>query len=562
MGLLGAPLVSCGLADNLADVGSSLGNPDAALLDSPGRKLASGSFHDLLIDGSLGDGGHVIALERLEEGERLAILPYLEGEPCFIAPATDFDRLSSRIDVELPGVLSVQHNSDEAGRGDISFVDFSCKEAIAGLTGSTTPRVSFPANAPQGLLALDNDDQLILVDPSQKTSQPVASGVTQARSSLNLLWTIENERLVVRDEKLEVLAEVGSKVTGFVTTGGTKVSVAFEDENGLSVWSEVDGVRLLAEDACGAVTWGIDTVAYYAPCEEQRLQIHTVGERLGLAHDFVDISGPAGVRELSRGTIYWGSGSRATEVTLLAEPKQGEGSALVLGSLDVDSDSEESEFQLETTVLVEERARVEQANLYRDWDGETGTLLALERDDAGNVEGLEEIAQKVAQLPASSPYSLRGVLVNFSEGLGELRVYQKEGESTLLATGVPRQSQTVEAETGRLAFVGEAVDEYRGSLFLTAASDNQTPDQAPQKIDDYVHIDTARFLDQPRALAYLARPPGAEFAELRVWLIDAGLKLTVHQAVSEYRTVPWPAPGILYAVPEGKDQGLWFSKAR
>jgi hypothetical protein len=73
--------------------------------------------------------------------------------------------------------------------------------------------------------------------------------------------------------------------------------------------------------------------------------------------------------------------------------------------------------------------------------------------------------------------------------------------------------------------------------------------------------ETTRFLEQPRALSFL-RQSDTGYYSLRAYLIDAELELTVHNAVSEYRIVPWPAPGILYAVPTGDDQGLWYAKAR
>ncbi len=554
---------SCGLADGLADVGSSLGNPDAALLDSPGRKLASGKFHHLLVDGSLGDGGHVIALQQDEgDSQKLAIIPYVEGKPCFVEPAYAFDRLSSRIDVELSGIISLQEKADDAGRGKIRFLNFSCEELFPGLVDSTLPRVPFPASDPTGLLALEGDGSLSLVEARSQTIQAIATGVSLARSAADLLWTIEDKKLVVRDVKLDVIDELGDEVIEYATTGGNKISVAFQDKNGLNVWSQEEGVTTLSKSACGTTAWGSDTIVYFDPCEERRLNLYTVGDRVGSDEEFVQIIGPKDTVMLDRGSVYWGNGKRTTEVTFLTENKPNE-TSLAVGRISEKPDDSSQPLELLTETLIETNATIRQSNIFKNWNGTTGTLVEIERDDDGEISGLVTIADDVAQLPAGSAYSHRGVLVNFENGLGELRVFEKDSsDSILVSAGVPLQNQTVEPETGRIAFIGDSKDGVSGVLYLTRALSAGGTEKKPQKLDEDVLIDTARFLEQPRAVAYLVRPEGQESAELRVWLIDSGLKLTIHPQVSEYRTVPWPAPGILYAVPEGKDEGLWFSKAR
>lgn len=554
----------CGLADGFSDVGASLGNADAALLDSPGRKLASGRFHSLLIDGSLGDGGHVVALRNNDdESQKLAIIPYLEGKPCFVEPAYAFDRLSSRIDVELSGIISLQESSDEAGRGKVRFLNFSCEELFDGLANSTLPRVPFPASAPTGLLALEGDGKLSLIDARSQTIQPVADGVSLARSAGDLLWTIENNKLVIRDVKFDVLGEIGDDVTEYATTGGEEITVAFQDKSGLNVWSKALGVTTLSATACGALAWGTDTIAYFDPCEERRLNVYTLGERVGSDEDFVHIVGPKNAVFVERGIVYWGSGKRTSEITFLVEGDSPDDASLVVGRVPETLDKNAPSIELLTETLIESKATIRQANIFANWDGITGSLVEIERDDEGEISGLVTIADGVVQLPAGSAYSHRGVLAHFENGLGELRVFEKDSsDSILVASGVPLQNQTVEPDSGRIAFVGDSQNGSSGTLYLTAALSAGGTSKKPQELDENVLVDTARFLEQPRALTYLARPPGTDFAELRVWLIDSGLKLTIHKRVSEYRTVPWPAPGILYAVPEGKEQGLWFSKAR
>lgn len=561
LGLLLFPLVGCDLAEGLGDVGDSLTSPDAALLDSPGRKLAAGQYHRLLIDGSLDDGGHVIALRTIDEGTEAAIIPYLEGDGCTITPATAFERLSSRVDVDLPGVISVQRNTDSTGRGTIDFVDFDCKTVIESIPDASLPQIAFPAASPEGLLALTLQGDLYQVNAVHQRLDSIANEVTIARTDTDRLWTIENGELVLRDVEYRELERFGTGVTEFTLPGGTVLQVAFMDENGLSVWNEDDGVTLVSETACGPTSWGLDVVAYYDPCETQKLHVYTLGGRLGLEEEFVHIEGPEGAVDLVSSLVVFGQGHRTSEFMFLAAGPSG--NQLMLGTIDAEPEVMDGTVQMESVVIADNNATIRSGVPYTDWDGVSGTLMDRERDEEGTTVGVIAVAPGVASLPGGTPYSLAGALTNFDGTTGTLEVLIRTGddiESQLIADRVPLQTQSVEAETGRRAFIGDSDDGIVGALYLS--NEPNSGRLTYRKIGEYAHIDTARFLEQPRGVAYLARRPGNQYASLEVYLLDSELTVTVHQRVSEYRTVPWPAPGILYAVPSGDDAGLWFSKAR
>jgi len=567
--LLGAgsvvPLTSCGIPEGLGDVGSSLANPDASLLDSPGRRLAEGKYRDLLVDGSIADGGHVIAVRTDVEPNELSVLPYLEGEGCSVSPTHSFDRLSSRIDIELEGIISVQHAVNEEGRGDVSFVDFDCEPAIDPLQNATLPQLGFPALSPEGLLSLTGDGDLYLVNPQKKELRKIDSGVAQARSAGNHLWYIKEGKLRVLNTALEEVATLGNEVSTFAVTGGDVVAAVFQDQEGLHRYGHDEGATLIAEDGCSPMNWGVETVAYFAPCSERKLQVHTQGVRVGADTQFVTIAGPSGVSTLQSGFSFWGFGTKPSEVTfLLGEPDSSTGQ-LMLGTLPAVSEGEGELRDLDLQVLAEAPATIRGNNLFSHWDGEIGSLLEVTREDDLAI-GAEVIAERVVQLPGNAPYSPRGMFVNFEDGLAEFRFYSKDEEGNIsnrrLAERVPPQALRIEPGTGRIAFVAESTDGSKGTLLLT---EDLEPGEAPKEttpIAENVHVGTARFLEQPRGLAYLSQTDESRYAELKVFLLDSELTLTVHSSVIEYRTIPWPAPGILYAVPEGEDQGLWFSKAR
>ncbi len=562
----GLLLLACDLADSLTDVGGALTNPDAALLDSPGRKLASGAYRNLLVDGSLESGGHVVAIRTDRDESEVAILPYLDGDGCFVSPGIAVERISSRVDVELPGMLAVQRNANENGRGEITFVDFECN-TIDQLENASIPEIAFPTGNERGLFSFADDGDLYFVDARSQDIDVIASNVSVARTSGQDVWTIEGGELVGRDSRFNEFCRVGTGVQEFVVAGGTRITAAFRDEDGVSTWSEGDGVVHISDDACGLFSFGGDTVAYTEPCGAGVPRVYTLGARIGAEAEFITIAVPPDVVNLERSSVQWGQGNRPSEVLLtLSDPEQ-VGNRLVRATLPEEPTEVDGLYQLELEELSSRSAVIRSGRIYLDWDGVTGTLVEPDRDEDGLTSGLVEIAPRVAQIPGIDPYSQSGMLTHFEDGLGQLRKYWKEGDevrSEVIAEDVPVQTQTRESEESggnRWLFVADSRDGSTGSLYLATARSGTGP-PSTRKIAEDVYVDTGRFLDQPSAVAYLEKQSGSDYAALRVWLIDAELTLTINTAVSEYRTVPWPAAGILYAVPDGDDRGLWFSKAR
>jgi len=563
---LGSPVFfGCDLPQGLSDVGSSLVNPDAALLDRPGRKIASGSYRRLLIDGSLTDGGHVVAIRSDRGEDEVAIVPYMEGRGCHISPAVEVDRASSKVDVEIPGLVAVKKDADEFGRGEVVFVDFECNEVIDSLPGSLIPQILFPPLNPRGLLALTEEGDLYLVDVRERSLTPVAGNVSLARTSGDHLWTVENGELVGRDAGLYEFARVGTGVTEFVISGGTSIMTAYLDESGLHTFSVTSGAQQISETGCALTTWGADSIAYFDPCDEARINVYTLGSRIGSSTEFVHLVGPSGIVLPERVLPFWGHGFRDTEAILLVRTESPTGGQLVVARVPMEPEEEDGIYSMEVEILEEDDALIRGGQLYTDWTGQSGTLVELEVDETGRTTGLLPLAEGVAQLPAGVPYSIAGVLTDFDGTVGTLRALSNTAsgvESSVIAEGVPLQQHTVEMETGRRAFVGESEDGATGTLYLSDEPSFNSRAPRVRAIAENVFTETARFLEQPRAIVYLAKGSESGQGVLKAWLIDSQLTLTIHDHVSEYRTVPWPAAGILYAVPSGEDRGLWFSKAR
>lgn len=554
-------LCGCNFAEGIKDVGGSLGAPDSALIDAPGRQLAAGSFRKITVDGSLDEGGKIVALSDDEDGRHVVVIPYPHGDACQIAPALDFERISSRIDVELPGLFAVQQAADGSGRGKIDFVGFDCKAALESVDDAKLPRVLFPSEKPRGLLIIDGHGTLSMIIPGEDELVEVSTEVSLARTSPDYIFATRRGKLEVFGKDLESIASIGSNVVDFFPQRGKQIAVALLDDDGLSVWNEATGLVHLSQTACMPSFWGVDILAYYDPCSERRLQVYMDRRKLGFDQDGqVILDGPSGMATLDRRNLTWGAQPDATELSLLlAEQPQLSGS-LVVATIPEDANPEASHISLETTPLGEGDTTFLGSEILTEYSADRGTLVELVRDEEGRAKELTPLARDVVRLFGGNALSPRGILANFDGVTGDLVVLEAGSESTkpkALLSGVPNQIIETEPETSRWIVLADSKDGHAGTLYLSRDEAGPLKEIASDVLNN-----SARFLEQPRGVAYLSGRAGTSTASLRVYLIESGLTVTIHKHVDEYRTLPWPSPGILYSVASGEDQGLWYAKAR
>lgn len=554
-------LTSCDI-DGLVDVGDTLLDPKAALLDRPGRKLVSGVFGSLTVDGSLENGGSVLAIRRDTEEPTLAIVPFLEGEACELSPVVAFERLSSRVDVALPGLVSILRDRNESSRGTLSFIDFNCQDAMPGLLDAQIPRALFPTRSPVGALTITGEGELLLAQVADRNLVSIATDISIATVTQDYLWALQNGRLVAFDEQLAQVATIGDRVRSYVPTGGRSIPMVYEDATGLHVWTAKNGSQSVAPDGCGPELIGTAAVAFHDPCASRQLSVLVAAE--GLSADpgdveLVKLEGQPGAI-LTQLVVRFGQGQEPTEILAVhsSELESAQGS-LVAYQVPEKPDLGEGTLELEARTL-HDNATLRNGQIYTDFAAGVGRLQELQRDDDGKIKGLVEVARNVAQLPGGDAESERGVLVDFDGVTGRLVRITREDDGSfsqeLLAKRVPIQDHQIDDDQELIAFLANYDAETSTGELVLADDDNLYP------VAEGVLLNTVRFLDEPFGLIYLkpANVPGE--AELHVWLIDAGLDLLVHEGASEYRSIPWPSPGVLYAVPRGEDQGLWFAKAR
>lgn len=554
--------------NGIIDIGDGLLDPDAGLLDRPGRRLVSGTYSGLKIAGSSENGGYVLARRTDTDDHRLAVVPFLEGEGCEYAPAFDYDRFSSRINLDFPGTLSVQVGEDEANSsfGDVRFIDYQCQEVIEQIDSTILPGPLFPGIDPIGMLARKSDGTLYLIDAEKRELSEIAPLVDYGVVTGPYLFTLESGEVVIRDQALEEIDRVGTGAFSIVATGGDRMPLVYEDESGVHAWSEEEGARELAADGCYLWFMGADTIAYFDPCDARRLSVTAPSDAVfekGKDDTFVTLRGPVDsiMTSVSLPAGVSAGSSPLTEILVVTEPEVGVPSGTLRALLlpeDAEADAEEIAFS--EVILDDDVTYVARDGLYyRDYVEGRGTLLDIERDDDKRPTGVIDLAQNVAWVPYANPYSYRGILADYDGREGQLiRIVQgTDGKlsHSIIGDGIPVQTFVGDAETGLLAYVSDVDNSGDGTL-------NVVDEFGLIEAAEGVRMSEIRLLDNPQGVVFL-RPTETEGAfELHTWLVEAELDLLVHETVSEYIPIPWPSPGVLYAVPSGDDAGLWFAKAR
>lgn len=563
-------LIQAGCLDaGFRDLADSVLDPDAALLDRPGRRIAAGVYSRLTIDGSLSEGGRVLAYRHdTKEPPSLAIIPFLDGDACEYSPAISFERISSKVDIELDAVVAVQTSGEVGGLGTIRFVDFGCQEVLSPLEDAYMPRIAFPSKSPRGVLTTTSQGELFLIDPVEREKIMVSPSVSQIVVNGSELWTVEDGQLVGRNEELELLEKLGDNVSAFLFGPGGKEedAVFFMDDGGLFGWSKRNGVRLVARDVCAPFMLTPQVLAYFSPCEERRLMLEVPAQALGFSSDDerVTIQGPSQTLTRSGPVVRFGFEGAASRILVLTadDPEAEEGT---LVSLDIPKRPPQDEDGIVITEGTElgEGFSFVGSDLFKRYTQGAGDLYALHEYEDGEILEIVLVASDVALLPGMSTAKQRGVLTDFDRDTGRgtlARLSQEDpDQSTIepLTSDVPRQSIAVDTTTSDIAFVGEMESEASvGKAFLLRTN------RAPKAVAKRSFVDTVRFLEQPRAVVYLSPSSAPTGTELHAYLIDSGLDLLIQDGVTEYRGLPWPAPGILYSVSDGESAGIWFSKAR
>jgi hypothetical protein len=536
----------------------------ASYINFPGDRLATGHFSRLRLDGDNQHGAYLVALEN---GQELTLVPLAGGAPCRVGTVSRHQIFRSGPEVSsMPApVVAYLESSDDQGRGPLSFVGPDCSRWSTGLTSAELPR--FAARA--AYLVRDTrpeGDALVAVDPWNRVTHELGTRVAdlQVDGETRAIWSIEGGQSVVRDSDLTELERFGTGVTELVLLG--KEQAAIVDAGVLSLVSEGGTVTPVATDACGSAAadpWNTprDCLGYLAPCAEQTPNIYQVST--GSYFAFEGFGTPPGVNApplvtdwSSPRQVFFLTGAEKLGPTpgISSGPSSHRGYVGTLWS---------SGFTLGTSspVTVERRAERallssilscrwgDYARMLVDYDGTTGRLVEWQ------LSQMLELATGVSEfsgcLAIASFDGTRGDLLAVPEG------------PRVLAHGVPGLQGTsgVGSATNGLAVLSE-YDGTTGTLLVFTGSPWNGLSAAAETIARGVPLGGFdAFLDFP-ALGYLHDfDPALGAGTLAVRFLPSQDTFE-RPGVSEWTQVTWPADGVVYAVPNGAEAGVYYAKAK
>jgi|GEM_PF-6839752 len=152
------------------------------------------------------------------------------------------------------------------------------------------------------------------------------------------------------------------------------------------------------------------------------------------------------------------------------------------------------------------------------------------------------------------------LLVNFDGVAGDLPQFDDDSYR-VLAKAVPPYSGAVASYTGERHYA--RVDHFDGSSGRMLLGTDAKDPTAWDVLAEGVPPESPRFAwFMPAVLFIEGWDPEAKTGSLVAYNYDLDARTTVAERVSSFDLTSYPWDGVVYTVPQGKQRGIWFSKAK
>lgn len=572
---LGLTFTAC----NPQDYVDGLLDSQSTRFDSSGTQLSETFLNPFFVTGSAQAGGIIVGLSE-EEGEKkhFKILRFsyaskvseegdttnaIEQASCDAGPA---DELGFHFVTDNQDLFFSFENGSEEGFFHLNSFDLDCQPWFPRVE-DLEPRlriVSRDDSTLLGYLVRNKDGDLLFLDPAEREVKILARKVTRDFSVKDSLWTLEKGQIVQRSANdWRDLRRIGEDVTylALVYFGNpSEPGFIYESKDGIFFFTPRDpNAKLLSETGCQSF-YQSGYVTYLEPCEEQRLVIRKIDDL-----SFVKATGPVVEGPVIRLSFLW-NGALLNDFSPLAFVTAQNRTDLTghLHHAWIDFKSEDSSFD---TTIVSSNTLLEGTIARSDWSKETGGDLFLV--DPSVTQGtFEPLLSRVIGLFSVGKNTLtHHAIANFDGRIGDLYTYPTSSlaSTQLLAQGVawdpalfqinttPWSTYNWDPKTSLIPLVTDVKNE-RGLLRAISYIEDQP--QVSDPIEEGVHPRGTHYLQNPRSLLYF------KGTALHAYLIDSDLKQKIQDQVHAYLPIQWPSPGLVYSVSEGRDRGIWFTKAR
>ncbi|HET9957872.1 MAG TPA: hypothetical protein VFQ61_25415 [Polyangiaceae bacterium] len=556
-------LAGCSLEKGFRDTSDALSPEDTLYIDGPGYQLLPGKFYGLDYQADL-----MFARRSDAEASDLMVVDPQRQKMCELPGAVNYRHW-------VPPWIAYQSEADENGFGRLRFATPQCEPLNFELSSARLP---FDITE-KGEAVIRVGDGIVRADPltSEQTSivekfEGIRLLSFRASDKVpNYLWLLQIDRsLTAFDADWTQLGTYGREIRRLV--GLSDSSLLLEDADGLSILSASAGPHLsltpFATDACEAT--GGKWITYFSPCEERRLK----------------------TRSASRGPLEFGVSVHPSLTKFVSlpddkrpgqfidqlyylqdiDPNTGLGSLYVTEPLPEGSTAEADGIDAPEPRLLAEQAdlgwlSVQSEGVYvlaKVRDG-IGTLMFIDREFAEHklVTGVPR------QIPNASNYGVDGFVLSNADvatGTGELVQVDRipsGSESPVPAVNfaaakVPLDGGFI-ADTGSGSAVLQDFDGARGTLAM--ASGPRIGQSAGSGVPKWGFVSLTGF-GLPGVAFFSQYNFEKGTGNLEYWNVEIDARGIVSNNVSEFMLVPWPHAGVVYAVQNGDQSGVWFARAK
>jgi hypothetical protein len=556
--LASSSLLGCDPTSGFADTAGAALPSFKRYFDGPGQKLSDGPWSRVVVDLD-SDTLYHLGARRLDDEQPTFHLFDADGrEGCAVSPNAG-TWLMGKPEAAPFRLLPYLEDLDARGRGRLRFSTLDCEVQEIAIEDAGRPD-----------LRLYDDGYLIptkrgytFVDPWSGDTQVLAEHLHQA-----LLW--DSAVLLWADEKLKSFSarfapgsELGQGVSAVVAVGA---SFLMQDETGLwRVDFNRETLELLSmpvlEGACNlqlssvvasdeAGVW----VSLAMPCDNPMPSLVHLDPESFEVLELIEMPFPANAR-LARAAVRSESGAEEDAIVSFA----------YLSEMDDDGFGPLWIYRVgsEAPILLGERGDVDGVLLDpsdSEWDGR----VQLNYQQLGDYTvhdwlrfrwdgGTELVAERILRNSGE-------VLVNFDGVSGDLPLFGGDGVA-IVAENVP---PGVGQASSVISPVRHArIDQFDGETGRALLSNDFDSPSLWDPVATGVTPASLRFAWFMPALMFLENWDAENgTGDLVAYNYELDARATISEGVSSFDLTSYPWDGVVYAVPHGRRQGMWFSKAK
>jgi hypothetical protein len=550
-------LLGCDPTQGLSDTANAALPDKKRYFDGRGTQVVEGPWNRVVVDLDSDTLYHLGARRADDEQPTFHLFGTDAREGCAVKPNSG-TWLMGKPKLAPYRVLPYLEDSDTDGRGRLRFTSLDCQVEDVVVENAGRP---YPRLFDRGYMVPTNLGYTF-VDPWQGETREIAEVLREALvwDDVVLLWA--DDQLKSFTDQLEAGHVWGNGVEAVV---GLRDTFFAEDADGLHhVHFDRDSLEIEARsvlaDACNlqfSSRFSGDGISLWAalelPCGNPKPSL----ARLDLATGEL----------LDSFELPFAADARRTRPVVGSETEDGPAPLAALYLTDATDDGLGTLWAYragdDAPVQLGERADLDSAQLTSgEWNG----VAQVNYREIGDFEAhdwihfrwdgvVETIAERMVRNRSTGQ-----LLINFDGVAGDLPRFVPDGVEVLVERVPPNQGEaTSYSDTPRYA----RIDEFDGSTGRVLIGSDLNDISSWKPLASGVPPASPRFSWFMPALLFLEDwDAESETGSLIAYNYELDARAKLADGVSSFDLTRYPWDGVVYAVPNGKQRGIWFSKAK